>query len=232
MQYRNIKEALFLQRPNRFIAHVMLDEQEVVCHVKNTGRCKELLIPGKTRVYIEDHGINNKRKTRYSLVTVRKGDRLVNMDSQAPNEIACEWILRGDFKDNITFLKREVKYGDSRFDIYYEREENQKKIKGFMEVKGVTLEDDNVVRFPDAPTERGIKHIEHLISAAKEGYEANILFVVQMENVKYFEPDYDRHREFAETLKKAAKSGVNVIAVDCHVTEDTVTAKKPVEVVL
>lgn len=227
MKYNNIKKAIFLERPNRFIAYADLDGERVKCHVKNTGRCKELLIPGEAVVYLEDHGENTNRKTRYSLVKVVKNGRIINMDSQAPNQIAFDWLQNGELYEDISFVKREVKYGNSRFDIYYERGNG---IKGFIEVKGDTLEDDNVARFPDAPTERGIKHIHELIEAHKNGYEANILFVIQMKGVDHFEPNYRTHAAFGEALKEAKAVGVNVMAIDCIVTEDAVIANEFVEV--
>lgn len=230
MRYKKTEAAIFLERPNRFIAYARLNGAIVKCHVKNTGRCKELLIPEVTKVYLEDNGDNPKRKTRYSLVTVEKNNRLINMDSQAPNTIAEEWIKAGKFKDNIIYIKREERYGNSRFDIYYEREEKGKVIKGFIEVKGVTLEQNNIVRFPDAPTQRGVKHIKELIKAKKEGYEANILFVVQMADADYFEANADTHREFAEVLKEASDKGVNIMAIDCIVTENQVLPDKMVKV--
>lgn len=229
MKYENIKKAVFLERPNRFIAYARLDGERVKCHVKNTGRCKELLIPEKSVVYLEDHGENADRKTRYSLVKAEKNGRIINMDSQAPNQIVHEWIMAGRFKDDITFVKREQKYGNSRFDIYYERGDD---VKGFIEVKGVTLEQDGIVRFPDAPTERGIKHIHELVEAKRAGYEANVLFVIQMSGIKHFEPNYATHAEFGEALKTAQMAGVNIMAIDCVVTEDEVTAGEYVEVIL
>lgn len=227
MKYNNIKKAVFLNRPNRFIAYAMLDGQEVKCHVKNTGRCKELLIPEKAVIYLEDHCENANRKTRYSLVKVIKNGRIINMDSQAPNQIAYDWLCEGGLYENLKLIKREVKYGNSRFDIYYERGNG---IKGFMEVKGVTLEEDNVARFPDAPTERGIKHIHELIEAKKKGYEANILFVIQMKGIDYFEPNYKTHAAFGKALKEASDAGVNIMAVDCIVTENEIKANEFVEV--
>jgi len=221
MRYANIKKALFIERPNRFIAYAKLNNEVVKCHVKNTGRCKELLIPNVTEVFLEDHGESATRKTRYSLVKVIKNGRLVNMDSQAPNQIAYEWLSLGKLYNDITYIKREQKYGNSRFDIYYERGDG---IKGFMEVKGVTLEEENVARFPDAPTERGIKHINELIEAKKAGYEANILFVIQMKDIDYFEPNYKTHAAFGEALKNAKLAGVNIMAIDCYVTENEVIA--------
>ncbi len=229
MKYNNIKKALFIERPNRFIAYARLDGKIVKCHVKNTGRCKELLIPNVSEVFLEDHGENTSRKTRYSLVKVIKNGRMINMDSQAPNHIAYEWLEAGGGYDDITFIKREQKYGNSRFDIYYERENG---IRGFMEVKGVTLEEDNVARFPDAPTERGVKHIHEMIEAKNAGYEANILFVIQMKDIDRFEPNYKTHPEFGEALKKAYEAGVNIMAIDCYVTDMEIMAGEFVKVVL
>ena len=229
MKYKNIKKAVFLERPNRFIAYADLDGERVKCHVKNTGRCRELLIPGKTVVYLEDHGEGTGRKTRYSLVKVEKNGRIINMDSQAPNQIAYDCIKSGGFKKGISYVKREQTYGNSRFDIYYECEDGT---KGFMEVKGVTLEQDGIARFPDAPTERGLKHVYELIEAKNAGYEANILFVIQMKGIKHFEPNYATHAAFGEALKEAEAAGVNIMAIDCIVTENEVYAGKYVRVVL
>lgn len=219
MKYSNIKRALFLSRPNRFIAYAKLNDEIVKCHVKNTGRCKELLIPGETYVYLEDHGINVNRSTRYSLITVEKNYRLINMDSQIPNMVAYEWLLSGGFGADIAMAKREQKFHNSRFDIYYERKDRR---KGFLEVKGVTLEQDGIARFPDAPTERGVKHIYELMDAIKEGYEAGILFVIQMKGILYFTPNDDTHAEFGEALRRAKKAGVAIMAIDCHVKEDEI----------
>lgn len=229
MRYNNIREAIFIERPNRFIAYAKLDGEIVKCHVKNTGRCKELLIPEKTEVYLEDHGDMASRKTRYSLVKVVKNGRIINMDSQAPNQIATDWLCGGGLYKDISLVKREKTYGKSRFDIYYERGEG---VKGFIEVKGVTLEEDNVARFPDAPTERGVKHIYELIKAKKDGYEVNILFVIQMKGIKYFEPNDKTHAAFGEALREAKKAGVNIIAIDCYVTEEEVVAGDFVPVLL
>ena len=227
MKYNNIGEATFLERPNRFIAYARLGEEIVICHVKNTGRCRELLIPEKTKVYLEDHGENTERKTRYSLIKVVKGDRIINMDSQAPNQIVKEWMEQGGLYPDIRYIKRECKYDNSRFDIYYERENG---IKGFVEVKGVTLEDNDVARFPDAPTERGVKHIYELIQAKGEGYEANIVFVIQMDGIRYFTPNDAMHKAFGDALREAKKAGVNIVAVECDVTKDEVWAKDYVPV--
>lgn len=229
MKYDNIKKAVFLERPNRFIAYADLDGEKVKCHVKNTGRCRELLIPGKTVVYLEDHGEGTERKTRYSLVTVEKNGRIINMDSQAPNQIAYDWIKSGGFKKEISYVKREQTFGKSRFDIYYECEDGT---KGFMEIKGVTLEQDNVARFPDAPTERGLKHVYELIEAEDAGYEANILFVIQMRGISHFEPNYATHAVFGAALKEAKAAGVNIMAMDCVVTENEVHAGDYVPVIL
>ncbi len=227
MKYNNIVEALFLERPNRFIAYAKLGDETVTCHVKNTGRCREILIPGQTKVYLEDHGENTTRKTRYSLVKVVKGQRIINMDSQAPNQIVTEWMEQGGLYPDVTYIKRECKYDNSRFDVYYERGNG---IKGFVEVKGVTLEEDNVARFPDAPTERGVKHIYELIQAKKEGYEANIVFVIQMENIQYFTPNDAMHKVFGDALRQAKEAGVRIEAVECNVTRDEVWAKDFVQV--
>ncbi|SET15105.1 DNA/RNA nuclease SfsA [[Clostridium] polysaccharolyticum] len=216
MRYKNIKKGRFLGRPNRFIAHVDLNGEEAVCHVKNTGRCKELLIPGESVVYIEDHGEDARRKTRYSLIGVEKGNLMINMDSQAPNKVVKEWIAQGGFLPGITLIKPEKKYGDSRFDFYLEQ--GDKKI--FMEVKGVTLEENGVAMFPDAPTERGIKHMEELITCKENGYDAYILFVVQMAGMKVFKPNDRTHPAFGEALRKAKKHGVEILVKDCLVKED------------
>lgn len=216
MRYENIKKAKFLARPNRFIAHAELDGQEVICHVKNTGRCRELLIPGETTVYIQDHGEDTKRKTRYSLIGVEKGNLMINMDSQAPNKVVKEWIQVGEFLPGITFMKPEKKYGNSRFDFYLEQ--GEKKI--FLEVKGVTLEEDGVAMFPDAPTERGVKHIEELIACKEDGYDAYIVFVVQMAGMKVFRPNEKTQPEFGEALRKARSHGVEIIVKNCIVTPE------------
>lgn len=213
MKYNKTVKAVFLERPNRFVAKVNLDGEEIYCHVKNTGRCRELLVPG-AQVWLEDSE-NPNRKYRYSLVTVRKGDRLVNMDSQAPNKAVGEWLKNAGLFDDIRVLKAESRYGTSRFDFYCEYEDK----KAYIEVKGVTLENDNIVSFPDAPTERGARHVSELIECIKDGYEAYIIFVVQMKNVLHFEPNAVNDPAFAEALKRAEKEGVNVIAVDCSVSE-------------
>ena len=222
MTYKNIKLGKFVSRPNRFIANIEIDGNIEVCHVKNTGRCKELLVPGVT-VYVQEFD-SPLRKTKYDLISVCKGDRLVNMDSQAPNKVFKEWA-KNHFK-NASLIKTEVKYKNSRFDFYIE--ENDEKI--FVEVKGVTLEDNNVVLFPDAPTERGVKHINELCDSVKNGYKAYIFFVVQMSGVKYFTPNAKTHPEFAEALKTARQKGVNICCVDCIVTSDELKINNYVKV--
>ena len=225
MKYDNILQGRFISRPNRFIANVEIDKKIQVCHVKNTGRCKELLIPEETTVFVQEND-NPKRKTKYSLITVKKDDRLINMDSQVPNKVVYEWIKNGNLFENTSLIKTEKKYHNSRFDLYVE--EGNRKI--FIEVKGVTLEEDGVVRFPDAPTERGVKHIRELCECIKDGYEAYIIFVIQMRGVLYFEPNIKTHKEFGDALKRAKESGVNIIAVDCDVSENSIDIRDYVKV--
>ena len=215
MQYANMQKARFLSRPNRFIAHVEIDGREEIAHVKNTGRCKELLVPGAT-VYVQHHD-DPKRKTKYSLIAVEKGALLINMDSQAPNKVVQEWLLAQEPFGKIVHLKPECKYGDSRFDFYLETTER----KMFIEVKGVTLGENGVVLFPDAPTERGVKHVEELCHAIHDDYGAAVVFVVQMEGMRYFTPNRRTHAAFADALAKAAVAGVQIMAVTCAVTPET-----------
>ncbi len=224
MKYKNIKEGVFLSRPNRFIANVLVDGENCVCHVKNTGRCKELLKEG-ARVFLEESD-NPLRKTKYDLVAVYKGERLINMDSQLPNKAFYEWAKKEKLIKDITYIKPEYKYGNSRFDFYIET----KNEKILLEVKGVTLEENGVVMFPDAPTERGIKHIKELIKCKQEGFEAYIVFVVQMDTVKYFTPNRKTHKAFADALLEAEKCGVNIVCVDCKVTKDSMEINDFVEV--
>lgn len=226
MKYDNIVKGKFISRPNRFIAHVEINGKEEICHVKNTGRCKELLIPG-VNVFLQEND-NQNRKTKFSLITVEKGNRLINMDSQIPNKVVNEWLENGNLFKDITLIKPETKYGNSRFDFYVETKE--KKI--FIEVKGVTLEENGVVRFPDAPTERGVKHVNELCECKKEGYEAYIIFVIQMKGAMYFEPNMKTHKEFGYALKKAKNSGVNILALDCEVTKETIVMGDYVDVKL
>ncbi len=224
MKYNNIIKGEFIDRPNRFIANIKINGVIEVCHVKNTGRCKELLVRGST-VYLQKSD-NPNRKTQYDLIAVQKGERLINMDSQIVNSVAVEYL--NNLFDDIVFIKPEYKYGNSRFDIYVET--NTDKI--FIEVKGVTLENDDVVSFPDAPTERGIKHLKELQKAVTEGFKAYVLFVIQMDNVKYFEPNYKTHPEFANELKRAKNNGVIPLAYDCFVTADSITIRSPIDIKL
>lgn len=211
---------MFLERPNRFIAKVLIDNTEETVHVKNTGRCKELLIEG-AKVYLSVSD-NDKRKTKYDLIAVEKitdnGTILVNMDSQIPNDVVSEWLPDSKLFSRTAIFKREVKFGNSRFDFYVEDGER----KVFIEVKGVTLENNGVASFPDAPTQRGVKHIKELISCLEKGFEAYIIFVVQMKGVKCFEPNEGNHKEFADVLNCAKKQGVNVLVYDCIVTPDSI----------
>ena len=223
MRYENMVPGIFLKRPNRFIAHVKIDGVEQICHVKNTGRCKELLTPGAS-VWCRDAGTQN-RKTRYDLIAVQKGDILINMDSQAPNAAAKEWLQRGGL-GQVENIKPEQFYGSSRFDFAFQRGDTP----CLLEVKGVTLEDDGICAFPDAPTERGKRHLEELTQAVKEGYEAWVLFVIQMKPVKVLRPHDERDPAFGEALRKAAKAGVRVLAMDCHVTPSSMTLQDPVPV--
>lgn len=213
MTYKNINKAVFIDRPNRFIARCEINEQVETVHVKNTGRCKELLIPGTT-VFLEKFNAQT-RKTNYDLISVIKGNRIINIDSQAPNKIFLEWAKSGRFLPDILLIKPEYRFLNSRFDFYIETP--FKKI--FIEIKGATLENNGVVMFPDAPTQRGLKHISELIEVKKKGYEAYIIFVIQMENAKYFMPNYITHKAFADKLKECDDNGVNVAAFDTIVTE-------------
>ncbi|MCM1325039.1 MAG: A/G-specific adenine glycosylase [Bacteroidales bacterium] len=226
MKYRHIVQAEFIERPNRFIAYVSLNGNRERVHVKNTGRCRELLKEGAC-VYLEKSE-NAARATAYDLVAVRKGERLINMDSQAPNAAVKEWLLTKALFPNLKVMRPETEYGSSRFDFYVETESE----KIFIEVKGVTLEEDGVVRFPDAPSERAVKHVEELVRAKKDGYRAMVLFVIQMENVKYFKPNEVTHKAFAEALYRAWEQGVEILAYDCSVGEDSMHIRKPVKVML
>ena len=225
MRYENMVPGIFLARPNRFIAHVQIGENTEICHVKNTGRCRELL-PEGARVWCLKSD-NPARKTKYDLITVKKGERLINMDSQAPNQAAKEWLLQGGL-GNIQDLRPETVHEDSRFDFSFTLDEK----RCFLEVKGVTLEHDGVCAFPDAPTLRGTKHLKGLIRAAEEGYGAYLLFVIQMSDVKYLRPNDDTDPAFAAALREVAKKGVTILAMDCAVTEDRMDIRLPVLVKL
>lgn len=223
MRYQNMKPGVFQKRPNRFIAHIDIEGKEEICHVKNTGRCKELLIPG-AQVWCQEFD-SQTRKTKYDLIAVQKGNRLINMDSQAPNAAAKEWLLAGGLGE-ISELKGEYTHGDSRFDFSFLKDSK----RCFLEVKGVTLETDGVCAFPDAPTERGAKHLRGLTKLAQEGYGAYVLFVIQMADVKFLHPNDATDPNFGKALREAAAAGVQVMAVDCDVTESTMTIRKKVEV--
>jgi sugar fermentation stimulation protein A len=223
MKYENMVCGRFLARPNRFIAHVEINGQTEVCHVKNTGRCKELLPPG-AQVWCEQAS-NPNRKTKYDLITVKKGHRLINMDSQAPNIAAGEWLKAGGL-GQVEALRPETFHEDSRYDFSFVKDGKT----CFLEVKGVTLENDGVCAFPDAPTERGAKHLRGLTQAVKDGYEAYVLFVIQMKDVKYLHPNDSTDPEFGKALREAAAAGVQVLAVDCRITEDTMVIDQAVEV--
>ena len=223
MTYSSVRTGRFLSRPNRFIAIVDVDGVDTVCHVKNTGRCKELLVPDCTVILAQ--ATNPDRKTPYDVIAVYKDDRLINMDSQAPNAVAAAY-LADRFPDAI--IRREVTYGDSRFDFAVQNGDEE----WFVEVKGCTLEVDNVGYFPDAPTERGVKHLRHLIRATEEGYKAAVLFIIQMEGVTAIRPNDTTHPAFGEALRDAANAGVEVWAVDCTVTPDSLTHRLPVPIQL
>ena len=225
MNYTNMTPGTFLSRPNRFIAHVEIGGQAEVVHVKNTGRCRELL-PAGAEVWCQ-RSDNPARKTKYDLITVRKGQRLINMDSQAPNAAAKEWLQSGGLGE-IENLRTETVHGDSRFDFSFTRNGQQ----CFLEVKGVTLENDGVCAFPDAPTERGAKHLRGLAEAAGEGYGAYVLFVIQMADVEYLHPNDLTDPNVGKALREAAANGVQVIAMDCAVTVDSMEIRNPVAVVL
>jgi sugar fermentation stimulation protein A len=239
MKYNKIKRGTFLSRPNRFLADVIIDDIPQRVHVKNTGRCKELLVEGAA-VYLEDHEADlRNRKNRYSLVAVEKidhsaesGIRLVNIDSLAPNKVVAEALQSGDLllpglEEGLLKIKPESTFGDSRLDFYIEGITGE---KAFIEVKGATLEEAGVARFPDAPTDRGVKHVLELCRAAEQGFFAYIMFIVQMKNVLYFEPNDVTHAAFGEALRYADKKGVQVLAFDCSVTQNSMHLGQPVPV--
>ena len=225
MKYGKMVPGKFLTRPNRFIAHVEIEGKQEVCHVKNTGRCRELLPPG-AQVWCEVAG-NPARKTKFDLITVKKGHRLINMDSQAPNAAVKEWLSAGGL-GAVENLRPETVHGGSRFDFSFTLEGRP----CLLEVKGVTLETDGVCAFPDAPTERGARHLRELAQAAREGYGAYVLFVIQMSDVQFLHPNDATDPEFGLALREAATAGVRVMAMDCRVEIDGMTIGKPVEVLL
>lgn len=223
MRYSKMVEGVFLARPNRFIAHVEINSKVEICHVKNTGRCRELLPVGaKVWCAVSD---NPNRKTKYDLITVQKGHRLINMDSQAPNIAAGEWLRAGGL-GKIENLKAEATWGESRFDFSFTKDGNP----CFLEVKGVTLENNGVCAFPDAPTERGARHLKGLSALAKAGYGAYVLFVIQMTDVQYLHPNDVTDPNFGAALRQAAADGVHILAMDCTVTADSMEIEKEVEV--
>lgn len=228
MKYKTIKYATFISRPNRFISHVLVDGKEEVVHVKNTGRCREILQEGVS--VILEEASNPNRKTKYSLISAYKGEVLINIDSQVPNMVVYEGILDEKLMEfqKITKLSREVTYGNSRFDLYFESEEQ----KGFIEVKGVTLEVDGIAMFPDAPTERGCKHLYEMIKAVEEGYTGVIIFLIQMKGVTQFTPNTIRDPEFKKALSLAHQKGVTILAYDALVSEDEISIGNPVRVAL
>lgn len=225
MKYGKMVLGKFLTRPNRFIAHVEIEGKQEVCHVKNTGRCRELLPPG-AQVWCEVAG-NPARKTKFDLITVKKGHRLINMDSQAPNAAVKEWLSAGEL-GAVENLRPETVHGGSRFDFSFTLEGRP----CLLEVKGVTLETGGVCAFPDAPTERGARHLRELAQAAREGYGAYVLFVIQMSDVQFLHPNDATDPEFGLALREAAAAGVQVMAMDCRVEIDGMTIGKPVEVLL
>lgn len=226
MEYHHIRRGRFLSRPNRFIAHVELEDRTEICHVKNTGRCRELLVPGAA-VYLE-RADNPARKTGYDLVAVEKGERLINMDAQAPNRVFAEWAASGGFLPDVTAVRPEYSYGESRLDFCLETPHGLH----LVEVKGVTLEEGGSARFPDAPTERGVKHIRELQRAVEAGLDATLVFIVQMAGIQSVSPNDSTHPAFGQALREAAKAGVGVIARGCEVTPDSLTAAGPVPVIL
>lgn len=223
MQYQNMVEGEFLRRPNRFIAHVRIRDREEIVHVKNTGRCRELL-PAGAQVWCQEFDSPN-RKTKFDLITVQKGDRLINMDSQAPNAAVREWLLSGGL-GRFDDLRPEAVCGESRFDFSFTKDGQT----CYLEVKGVTLEQDGVCAFPDAPTIRGARHLRHLTALAQAGYGAYVLFVIQMEGVLFLRPNDVTDPDFGQALRQAAAAGVQVLALDCHVTPDSMTIRQPVEI--
>ena len=227
MRYERITQGSFLERPNRFLAYAELAGKKEVIHVKNTGRCAELLKPGAV-IYVQESQ-NPERKTKWDLIAVEKGDRIINMDSQIPNRVVQEWIEEGNLFEDVRLVKPETTYCNSRFDLYVETGDKR---KIFIEVKGVTLEENGVVRFPDAPSERAVKHLEELGHAVKEGYEAYVFFVIQMKGVRYFTPNRDTHPAFCDALKRAQAAGVHVLAYDCEVSADSIEVNEEIPVVL
>lgn len=220
LRYSNIYEGKFIRRQNRFLAEVLVDGKETICHVKNTGRLKELLTKDAL-VYLEKNN-NSLRKTGYSIISVKKDNHVINIDSQAPNKVLYEALINRKINlpglENITYIKQESTYGTSRFDFYIESMNN----KAYIEVKGVTLLDDGAAKFPDAPTLRGVRHIYELVDAKKEGFNAYIIFIIQMNSIKYFTPNDETHKEFGDALRYAKLNGVEIMAYECDVSPDCI----------
>ncbi len=227
MKYKKIVEGIFLKRPNRFIAQVLIDGKEETVHVKNTGRCKELLLPG-AKIILEDCSHNPNRKTKYSLISVWKENMLVNMDSQVPNAVVFHGIKDKKIHgiDDVIHLKREVTFGNSRFDIYFETKDQ----KGFIEVKGVTLENNHISMFPDAPTERGAKHVLEMIEAVNQGYKGIIFFLIQMKSPKQFRLNWEMDNKFSQAVKLASENGVTILAYDSIVYNNSIEIGNPIEI--
>lgn len=226
MQYRTVHSGIFLERPNRFIAIVKTETGEQICHVRNTGRCRELLVPGTT-VWMEK-AENPNRKTAYDLIAVQKGRRLINMDAQAPNRVFAEWAAAGNFLPGIQTIQPEYRYGNSRLDFCIQTPDQLH----LVEVKGVTLEQNGAAKFPDAPTERGVRHLHELCRGVREGLDATLFFVVQMEGIQSVAPNDETHPAFGRALREAAAEGVHIVAWDCTVTPDSLTIHRPVPVIL
>lgn len=226
MRYHAVVPGWFVSRPNRFVAVVETERGEEICHVKNTGRCRELLVPGAA-VWLE-RAENPSRKTPCDLIAVRKGERLINIDAQAPNRLFAEWAAAGGFPESILSLRPEFSYGASRLDFCLQTTRGMH----LVEVKGVTLEENGFAQFPDAPTERGVKHIRELQRAVSEGLDATLFFVIQMEGIRSVSPNDRTHPAFGEALREAAGSGVSVLAWDCTVTPEEVTLRQQVPVIL
>lgn len=224
MIYENIKRGVFLDRPNRFIAHIEIEGRIEVCHVKNTGRCRELLTD-RAQVLVQETD-SSTRKTKYDLIAVYKGSRLINMDASAPNHVFAEWVKSDGLFQRVDLIKPEQRFGASRFDFYMEADGQ----KAYVELKGVTLEEAGIARFPDAPTERGVKHLKELTACVRAGFDAYMVFIIQMKGVRYMEPNWATHPAFGEALRDAARKGVRVLALDCHVTENSIKARQPVDV--
>ena len=226
MRYEGIEQATFLSRPNRFIAEVMLGGETVVCHVKNTGRMGELLLPGVT-AYVQKNS-NPNRRTAYTLIAVEKGGRIINIDSTAPNVLFGEWLKTSDYFGELTLIKQEKTFGASRFDYYLESEAE----RIFVEVKGVTLEQNGHALFPDAPTERGVKHLYELIECKAQGYRTAVAFIVKMEDIDGFSPNEETHPAFGEALRAAQAAGVEILVIGCQVSADVVKTAEEIPLIL